>query len=748
MDHHTMTKRKTPTTSNQPTNITAKKKKTDMTKTDMDMTKTDMTKTDMTKTYTKKTDKTKTDIESDMKKTDTLDMPVKLHAVQEAVFARCLPKLHGGALYIVGEPGCGKSVLLNCFNNRAHHPQQGGVLNIYAFPSVSLISEMKKKIGFTIEPPFRSTQESRVRLLLTPSAKHPHPLVSIGVTHEFIRGMVKKGTLRTFLENGMGNPAAVNLIIDEAHSMLSNPKWAAGVSAVRSDLRFKTSDKINLNVILASGTPKLECRKIKAAAATMLGAVDAQGILDVDAAVVEFTKAEVDSFRGSYPRLPPPRIIKKTLRAPYPNTHMDSRRFTRIFGQHFDILGKMGVGNMLALLHRCTTSRSVRCIDINVRHAFNNIVGEVVAAAAHHGTTGDPNGGAVIGKLENTVKATAIAGWNSDGRNQTVNAKESVLILHDTQCALNLHTHQLSKLSRGDPGENAVPAFEVSDLSLANRIKREQNAAKDEENHDQFFGTFNQRRAVSLGMVVPKSVVGTDKFLAQVTKVIVVGPVSQAKLEQTAGRFDRPYDPKKAIGGAAALIRKDATQIIQLDSLWARGVLELCSYRCEDGVRYAPTTRKHAQLLEKIRAEYDEKTYEVITDMATKLFRANGGGDPSASLLPGNLAETFIELVPTEGEAESTTKARQELTDEYRALAKKHYSSTPTLAYEEDAAEQVEAAAAAVEEEEEGESEGEEEDESEDGEEEEEEEEEEREEEEEEEEEEFFFLSAPIPRMS
>ena len=163
MDHHTMTKRKTPTTSNQPTNITAKKKK-----------------TDMKKTYTKKTDKTKTDMETDMKETDTLDMPVKLHAVQEAVFARCLPKLHGGALYIVGEPGCGKSVLLNCFNNRAHHPQQGGVLNIYAFPSVSLISEMKKKIGFTIEPPFRSTQESRVRLLLTPSASRLLPLLAHG----------------------------------------------------------------------------------------------------------------------------------------------------------------------------------------------------------------------------------------------------------------------------------------------------------------------------------------------------------------------------------------------------------------------------------------------------------------------------------------------------------------------------------------------------------------------------------------
>lgn len=481
----------------------------------------------------------------------TLTAPlVPLHPVQEAVArrVRAAVEAHGGA-YLIAPPGHGKSAMLRAVL------EPGGALNVVALPSAELVEEMRRgKMEFSVAPPFNASRKEAVRRLVQSGAG-----ATIGVTHDFVRKRLSPpaqdptGDWARFLCD-VGAPQHVVLVVDEAHNLCANGKWAARLAEQRAALAARGT---RLTVVLASATPRLAQRRVHGATALMLFGARAATPLP-PAALVSYTDDESARFRADLFALPPPAPVARGVALAPPG---GVEALEPLVGGALRDLGTLVVGDFLYMLD-CAARGKPRRREIHAVRAVRNLVAETLAVQAHHSANGAATGGAVFAALEDkqAVPAARVgAGGTLDG-GKKVRARESALVLHAAPRGLLRHDALLDELGGGGDG---VLAHTYEDLSLA-----ESNSAKHESAHDRFLAAFQARERASLGLVLPKNVEGTDRLATHVTKVVVVGPMDGKVMAQLRGRFDRP--PRLVEG---QLVRREATQIVHLQSAWAERVL-------------------------------------------------------------------------------------------------------------------------------------------------------------------------------
>ena len=537
-----------------------------------------------------------------------------LHQVQKDVSARVAAKMmENGAAYLVADPGCGKSTLLRAVLKAS--TAEGAVLNIISVPSAPLGTEMRTKMHFTLLPPFTSSKHESLRKAI--KGVEEGTVVNIAVTHDWLRRMLSppdsnpSNDLKHFVK-AVGKPRELLLIIDEAHNLCSSSHWATMLTQAKAALAPATGVKL----LLVSGTPKLDTHRFVAATQAMLGS-------KVEDALVAYTDEEVARFRKDTIALPAPAEPEDVSLPWHPNDGLED-----LLTPTLQDLATLIVGDFVYLVG-CHMEGKARRREIHSVRAMKNIVGEVLAVAAHHGPSGEATGGWVFASLEKKVPTARVVNGKPDAK--TLKENESVLVVHSTARGLHKHAQLLKKLCGG---ENGVPFFDHHDLSLA-----EKNIAKDSINHKSFMNGFqDQKSGVTIGLVLPKCMEGTDKFAAVVTKVVVVGP--SGNLSQIRGRFDRPC---ALVEGTR--VRKEATKIVHLQSSWADAVLAI--ERIDRKASVLDVTGEIMDRLEEdaVKSKFDSETRELIAKMAMQLFKAEGGGNEEDALLPGRLVDMFFEVL-------------------------------------------------------------------------------------------------------
>ena len=597
-----------------------------------------------------------------------------LHAVQLDVAERVKAALeqHGSA-YLVAPAGTGKSAMLRALlrapttavdASGAHTaPAVGGagvtssgvvsVLNLVVVPTTELITEMAGKMRLSLTPPFNGSKMNSLRRLL--EYPKPHTVVTIAVTHDFLKRKLnppkndRLATFKDFVEK-VGNPTFVRLLVDEAHNLCTGGRGGGGAAEtfaswsalLREQIELFKYDPFNatypttVEVVMASATPKLHLERFKKEAKAMLGCKDLADVL------VEYTDDEVTRFRADLCTLPAPAetptIVE--LAAPYPNESLEGQ-----LGQLLEALATLVVGDMLYIVEQCRARAAAhrRRRQVHACNAMKNLVSEILAIVAHHGAEGHATGGQVFAALERKVSTHVVEGGTPGTR--VSKAGECVLVVHHAARGLNKH-RQLLCAMEPDP-KQGVPHFSAHDLSGADKnTEREKSAhtaflaAFDHQTTDKMFGKTVDapRKGHVIGLVLPKKMEGTDKYNERVTKTVIIGPTDSKVEAQTRGRTHRP--PKYVNG---MRVRKDATEMVQLRSTWASAVFALERLPRSMSVLDAPE-----EVLEKVKSlsGFDADSRDLACKYATQLFlAAEGGGDETQALLPGQLVELFFTLL-------------------------------------------------------------------------------------------------------
>ena len=299
---------------------------------------------------------------------------VPLDKMQKTMVDKALGKLaNGEAVYLASPPGSGKSTLMGLLMEPS--VKDAPTLNIVAVPTATLIDEAKEKIDLTLAPFYHGLNDT-LTMMLTKAEDGDE--ISIGVTHTWLRAKLsaskeapKAPELVSFLAK-VGAPR-VRLLIDEAHKLCSNGKWATALGEVKEKV-------LDLSLVLASGTPQMDKRKCKANAAAMLGLpFDA-----VERALITCTKEEEAAFMKAHCPLPEPERHTVPLKP--------KKKFWDAVTDELGDLAILIVGNMLHLV-LCSARGVQRRIEIHAHTATKNLVSHIVAKMAHLDANGESGKG-------------------------------------------------------------------------------------------------------------------------------------------------------------------------------------------------------------------------------------------------------------------------------------------------------------------------------------------------------------------
>ena len=492
--------------------------------------------------------------------------------------------------YLVAPPGVGKT---HCLNKLFLECEEGKpALNIVVAPSKMLLKEMKPKLPEISIHDFGGKRDKEKLKAYLEVAKEGDA-VSISITHTYLRSLLSpregaeeedegeegeegaagdatvQGSLADLLD-AVGKPKKVMLIIDEAHNLCANSKWADKLKSAKATL---TSTKFR--VVLVSATPKLDIKRYLQATLTMLGGRKKAMDEDVlrETALVEYTDEQVARFKAETSSLPAPGgWIVEQLAPAYPNEAMAR---VEDFDELLEELTTLTLGDMLCKLKfqhdKRDDPKKVAKLDICAINAKKNLIDAILARMVHHGRDdGAANGGELFAKFADKVPTFKVKDGKTDARKKK-DASECMLLVHPTARGVAEHYALLDTLHDKGASTNWNGISEFNEPNCMHR--GEINAAKDDSEFAKFLSSFNmQEHGVTIGMVTPKQAEGTDKFNAVVTKAVLVGPSDDKIKQQIAGRFDRPCKLEEG-----QRVRKDATVLIHFDSAWAQTVDGLIS---------------------------------------------------------------------------------------------------------------------------------------------------------------------------
>ena len=558
-----------------------------------------------------------------------------LHPMHQSMVETTLELLsHRNAAYIVAPAGAGKTTTVPAMF--APCSDEEAWLNIVALPNASLISSMKEHIPTSVPSPVSpfgdSAKETALHKLMQ-DAKEER-MVSIMVTHDFLHKKLSPtakypyADFKKFLRD-VGKPSGVRLFIDEAHNFGSNAKWGELVSKLRAEV------KTVLQVVLLSATSKLDKKLILRNTAKMLGVMPEVVPTEM---LIALPQEEVTQFKRDTSLLPLPDAgwVREELPTPYPN-----KGLAGLLEDPLQDLGVLLVGNLLYKLGRHMNGMT-RKKEVHAHGAMNNIVAEIVAIVAHHSSNGEATGGPLFSKLDSKVNATRIKDGKI-GTHKPFHADDCALVVHGNGRGVKAHMRLLEDLQGG--GADGVREFSPIDLSLA-----ASNRAKAEANRDKFFhGVFEVKDGVRLGLLTPKQTEGTNDFTAFVTKIVLIGPMTEAAKIQTR-RTDRPLSDKEVRSLEGKRVRKDKTIMLHLDSPWASDISAAERLHKAPDILDAPdeVVERLRELREAKGSEYDASTMKLIAQMAMALVVAEGrcvGAFKGPPLLPGKLVDLFLTCI-------------------------------------------------------------------------------------------------------
>jgi hypothetical protein len=552
---------------------------------------------------------------------DSKKVPVvPLDSMQKTMVDTALDKLaNDEAVYLASPPGSGKTTLMGLLMEAS--VKDAPTLNIFAAPTAALVDEAKQKIDLTLAP-FHHGLNDTLTMMLTKAEDGDE--ISIGVTHTWLRAKLsaskeapKEPELVSFLAKVGG--ASVRLLIDEAHKLCSNGKWATALGEVKEKV-------LDLSLVLASGTPQMDKRKCKANAAAMLGLpFDA-----VERALITCSKEEEAAFMAAHCPLPEPERHTVALKP--------KKKFWEAVADELGDLALLIVGNMLHLV-QCSANGVQRRIEIHAHSATKNLVSHILAKMAHLDANGDSGkGGPTFAQLEDKVPTALVKGGKIG---ESEGADPCMLVLHSTAKGLDTHVQLVEEMP--NDGSTDAPQFTAQKLSFENT-----NAAKQELRQELFFEAFQkQDSGASLGFVLPSHMEGTDKYASCVSTLIMIGPMDDKVVTQAAGRFGRMFKLKEG-----ERVRTGPTKIVHLTSQWATNILALMGLKATRGVDH---TVMQDALRNKLLAAcqgYDAETKDLAFKLAMLLEGAEG--DPAkkgSSLVPDRgLVDTFCNLLKSKDE--------------------------------------------------------------------------------------------------
>ena len=268
---------------------------------------------DAKKASANKNSKTNGEAATKNKTAKTMPEVVNLHPIQQEKIdmAKGLLEKNKSA-YLAMQTGTGKTTSIGLLMLSCSVVEQKKIpaLNICAFPSLSLIDEAKKKIGFTIVP-FHGKLTLELGRHLCNAVDGA--VISIAVTHTWLREMLKskekksggQPSLIKFLQ--CINCPALRLFIDEAHKLSGNGIWATKLHEIK--------ETFDLSIVLASATPELDKAKYKSNVMSMLSFPSAPK-LKVEEAIVECTDTEKATLVAALCKLPLPQSETIELKSP------------------------------------------------------------------------------------------------------------------------------------------------------------------------------------------------------------------------------------------------------------------------------------------------------------------------------------------------------------------------------------------------------------------------------------------------
>jgi hypothetical protein len=562
-----------------------------------------------------------------------LDMGT-LHPIHQGMVKATVEMLSvRNAAYIVAPAGAGKTTTVSAMF--APCSDEKVWLNVVVLPNASLISSMKEHIPTSVPSsisPFGDSAKETALHTLIQDAKEGQT-VSIMVTHDFLHKKLSPTAKYPFADfkkflRDVGKPGGVRLFIDEAHNLGSNAKWGELLSKLRAEA------KTVFQVVLLSATSNLDKALILRNTANLLGVTPEMVSTEM---LVALPQEDVAQFKRDTSLLPLPDAgwVRKELPLPYPN-----ERLAGLLEDALEDLGVLLVGNQLYKLGRYMKGMT-RKKEVHAHVAMNNIVAEIVAIVAHHSSNGEATGGPLFSNLNSTVNATRIKNAKVCTQ-KPFHADECALVVHGNGRGVKTHMRLLEELQGGADG---VHEFSPIDLSLA-----ASNRARAEANRDKFFhGIFEAKDGIRLGVLTPKQTEGTNDFTAFVTKIVLIGPMTESAKMQTR-RTDRPMSGKEVSSLEGKRVREDKTIMLHLDSQWARDIVTAEQLHKSPDTLDAPE-----EVVQRLRAfrdakgsEYDASAVKLIAQMAMALVVVEGrgvGAFKGTALLPGELVNLFLTCI-------------------------------------------------------------------------------------------------------
>lgn len=574
------------------------------------------------------------------------------HPSQRAGFDRLntAVKKHGGA-YLVAPPGMGKThglplAFVPCYSEEVTTARSETitklikVVNIVAAPFGPLVQELNGKIPSLTIPSFTLKKHKPVLKELLEETKSGE-IISLSINHTSLRALLTGPAMMELLRE-IDHLNRVVIFIDEAHNLCGKAMWAN--SFKRLKLFFPS---IQFNVILISATPKLEEKRFLTAAQAFLG--NEKGDMNEDVlnaeALIEFTPAEQLKFKEDLCPLEKPKEWDvEELPAP-----RDSVGFKALLKEELDDLKILTLGNFCYLL-QCQIEREhdpkhQRRLEVHALNAKRNLVSTILSVLSMYSLSVDEsqahfNGGPFFDFMEGKpVKAVRVPDngkLDKDKRKWKVeDVHESVLVVHGEVRGLMKHYGLLQKLHGSD---DLLPFAMPFDFSLG-EVDQENgdggNLAKDDSEHAKFNTTFqNQAYGDVFGLGLLKKIEGSDRYASNMTKAIVVGPVTEKMKESIKGRFHRPTPRLKP----NSLVRRHGTQLVHLDSSdFAIPVLSLEKMR-GGTFSTADIAESVEERLADIGKRFHDDTKNYLEQIVAKLCKYG-------SLIGDNMAEDFLELV-------------------------------------------------------------------------------------------------------